>query len=151
MSEPGRSWSALVREIGEAFLALLRAEVEAVARDLGDSGRALLRALVLAGLAFGVAFWALGLVVYLAVELLALVLPRWGAVGIVLAVFVLAAAILAAVAARRLRAVESPAATVRRRMEDSRRWWRERIAAEPATPVATPPDAERFEDEEELP
>ena len=151
MSEPGRSWSALVREIGEAFLALLRAEVEAVARDLGDSGRALLRALVLAGFAFAVAFWALGLIVYLAVELLALVLPRWGAVGIVLAVFVLASAILAAVAARRLRAVESPAATVRRRMEDNRRWWRERIGAEPAPDAATPPDTARFEDEEELP
>jgi uncharacterized membrane protein YqjE len=149
MSEPGRSWGALVREIGEAFLALLRAEVEAVARDLGDSGRSLLRALLVAALAGAVAFWALGLVVYLAVELVALALPRWGAVGVVFAVFACAAALLGWLAAKRLGAIEPPAATVRRRMEDSRRWWQERIAGEPG--ASAPPRRGPAEEEEDLP
>jgi len=146
MSEPRATWGALVREIGEAWIALLRAEAEAVARDLGASGRALLRALLVAAVAGAVAFWALGLVVYLAVELVALALPRWGAVAVVLGVFVLAAALLARLAASRLRAVETPAATVRRRLDDGRRWWRERIAAEPVAPPEAPPQVE-----EELP
>ncbi|HLF57702.1 MAG TPA: phage holin family protein, partial [Thermoanaerobaculia bacterium] len=82
-----RGWTGRLREVGEAFLGVLRAELAAIAADLTASGKALLRALVLLAAAFGVAFWTLGLVLYFAIELLALVLPRWGAVGIVLAVF----------------------------------------------------------------
>lgn len=148
MNAERSSWSAMVREIGEAFLALLRAELEAVARDLGASGRALLRALVVAAIAGTVAFWAFGLIIYLAVELLALVLPRWGAAAIVLGVFLVATLVLARVAAARLRALETPAATVRRRVEDGRRWWQERIATtppEPALPARDEPD--RIEEE----
>ena len=130
MSGSGGTWRALVREIGEALLDLLRAEADALARDLGASGRALARALVLAVVAGAVAFWALGLVIYLAVELLALVVPRWGAVGIVLGLFVLAAAALLASARARLCAIEPPDATVRRRLAESRRWWQERVAAD---------------------
>lgn len=130
MSASGGTWRALVRDLGEALLDLLRAEVAALASDLGASGRALARALVLAAVAGAVAFWALGLLIYLAVELLALVLPRWGAAAIVLGLFVLAAAALLASARTRLRAIEPPDATLRRRLADSRRWWRERVAAD---------------------
>ena len=129
MSErPG--WKARVREIGEAFLALARAELATLATDLGRSGRALTRALVLIGIAFGVGFWTLGLLLYFAIELLALVLPRWGAVGIVLALFVIVSLILVLAAKKRFGEVESPGATFERRMAESQRWWRERIAAD---------------------
>jgi hypothetical protein len=123
-------WKARVREIGESFLALVRAELAALAADLGQSGRALARALVLVGIAFGVGFWTLGLLLYFAIELLALVLPRWGAVGIVLALFVAVTLILILTARSRFAAIESPAATLERRLDENRRWWRERVAAD---------------------
>jgi hypothetical protein len=123
-------WKARVREIGESFLALARAELAALAADLGQSGRALARALVLVGIAFGVGFWTLGLLLYFAIELLALVLPRWGAVGIVLALFVAVTLILILSARSRFASIESPAATLQRRLDENRRWWRERVAAD---------------------
>jgi uncharacterized membrane protein YbhN (UPF0104 family) len=138
MSPGGGSWRALVGDVGQAFLEVLRAEADALARDLGASGRALARALALAAVAGAVAFWALGLIVYLSVELLALALPRWGAAAVVLGVFVLASAALVLAARARLRAVESPDTTVRRRLAESQRWWRERVAAEPEAEDAAP-------------
>ncbi len=126
----GVPWSAKVREIGVAFLALLRAEAEALAGDLGRSGRSLLRVLVLAATAGAFLFWTLGLLLYLAIELLVLVVPRWGAVAIVFALFALIGGGLILVARRRFAAVESPADTVRRRIEDNRLWWQQRIGGE---------------------
>jgi hypothetical protein len=124
------SWARRVRAVGEAFLDVWRAELVEIAADLGRSGRALVRALALLAAAAAVGFWVLGLMLYFAVELVALVLPRWGAVGVVLAVFLLVAAILLVVGRRRLAAIETPAATLRRRFDDHRRWWRENVAAD---------------------
>jgi len=123
-------WKERVREIGEAFLALVRAELAALAADLGRSGRALVRALLLVAIAFGVGFWTLGLLLYFSIELLALVLPRWGAVGVVLALFVLLTVGLILAARSRFGAVESPGATLQRRLEQNKRWWREKVAAD---------------------
>ena len=105
-AESRRGFAEIVREIGESVLALLRAEVDALLADFGRSGRALGRALLLIAAAAAVLFWVLGLVLYLGIELLALALPRWGAVAIVLGVFALAATILALLARRKLLAIE---------------------------------------------
>ena len=135
-----------VREVGEAYVGLWRAELAAILDELGRSGRALVRALVLVVVAAGVTFWVVGLLLYFAVELLALVLPRWGAVGVVLALFTLCALILLLAARASLRKVESPATTVRRRLDDHRQWWQERVAApEPEESLAAPPAAPRKE------
>jgi hypothetical protein len=142
------SWKARVREIGESFLALLRAELAALAADLGRSGRALVRALLLVAVAFGVGFWTLGLVLYFAIELLALVLPRWGAVGVVLALFVLVTIALVLAARWKFAAVESPAATLQRRLDENRRWWRERVVGGDDADGAEP---DGWFDEEERP
>lgn len=132
----GRGWAGRLREVGDAFLGVMRAEVAALADDLTASGRALVRALLVVAAAFGVAFWTLGLLLYFAVELIALVLPRWGAVGSVLAFFVLLSVVLGLVARRRFAGFESPAAIARRRLDDHRAWWQERVAQsdEPALP-----------------
>ncbi len=130
MSERGRSFREMVREVGEAFLGLLRAEAEALLRDFGESGRALARVTLLAALAGAVVFWSLGLAIQLGVEVAALWLPRWGAVAVVLGVFLLLAGGLAALAVARLRRIEKPSETVRRRLEENRSWWRERIEGE---------------------
>jgi hypothetical protein len=125
-----RGWVARIRSVGASFLGVVRAEIGALVADLGRSGRALVRALLWLGAGAMVAFWTIGLLIYFAVELLALVVPRWGAVGIVLGVFVLVAALLFLAVKRKVGAIEAPDATVRRHLADSQRWWNERVAAE---------------------
>jgi len=78
-----------------------------------------------------IGFWTLGLTLYLGIALVALVQPRWRAVGIVWLVFVLATAVAALVARGRARQLETPAAILRRRGAETRRWWNEQIAADP--------------------
>jgi Putative Actinobacterial Holin-X, holin superfamily III len=148
MSDPGRSFRGRVREVGEAFLGLLRAEAEALLRDFGASGRALARVALLAALAGGVVFWSLGLAIQLGVEVAALWLPRWGAVAVVLGVFLVLAGGLAALAVARLRRIEKPSDTVRRRLEENRRWWRERIEG---GDESSPPASEGEDDGEAEP
>jgi len=138
MSGSGRGWTDLVREVGEAFLALLRAELRALAGDLGRNGRGLLRVLLLAASAVAAGFWGVALLLDLAVEVLALWLPRWGAMSLVLALLVVVAGVLAAVSRARWRALEPPAETLRRRLEESRAWWRERIETEVAPEEGEP-------------
>lgn len=128
MSGERKAWLDMVRDVGTAFGDLARAELTSIADDLGRSGSALVRALVVAAVAAAFAFWTLGLAVYFTVELLARTVPRWAAVGIVLALFLIVTVAMLLVVRARLAAIEPPAATVRRRLEDSRRWWRTRIA-----------------------
>jgi hypothetical protein len=128
MSGERKAWLDMVRDVGTAFGDLARAELTSIADDLGRSGSALVRALVVAAVAAAFAFWTLGLAVYFTVELLTRVVPRWAAVGLVLALFLMATVVLLLVVRSRLAAIEPPAATVRRRLEDSRRWWHARIA-----------------------
>lgn len=125
-----RSWAAMIREVGDAFLGVVRAEIAALAQDLRSSQRKLVRVVVLAVLCGALLFWAVALAIDLAVELLSLALPRWGALLIVLALLVAIAVAAGAAARSRLAAIETPAETLRRRMEESRRWWRTRIESE---------------------
>jgi len=134
-----RSWAGLVREVGRSFLALVRAELEALIGDFQGSAHRLLRALLLAAVAGAVVFWAIGLAIDVAVELLALLMPRWGAAATVLGALVLAAVVLIAVVRRRMREIEAPADTLRRRVEQSRAWWTRRIEGEEALPPAPEP------------
>jgi uncharacterized membrane protein YbhN (UPF0104 family) len=143
-NRPG--WIERVREVGLAFADLARAELGALADELGKSGAALARALLLAAIAAGVLFWSLGLLVYFAVELLALALPRWGAVGIVFGLFSICGALLVFGVRRKLSRIEPPAETVKRRLADTRTWWETRIA-EPDEP-ALPAESQRRRDEE---
>ena len=130
MSDGGAGWTARIRGVGEAFLGVVRAEIAALVADLGQSGRALVRALLWLAAVMAVAFWTLGLVIYFAVELLALVVPRWGAVGIVLGLFVVVGALLVVAVKRKVSAIEPPDETVRRHLADSQRWWRERVESD---------------------
>jgi hypothetical protein len=149
MNRGERSWSGLVRDVGRSFLALVRAELEALAGDLQGSARTLLRALLVAAIAGAVVFWAIGLAIDVAVELLALAMPRWAAAATVLGLLLLVAAVLIVVVRRRMREIEAPAETLRRRIEESRAWWTRRVEGEEAL---APPRAEPVPPvEEELP
>ncbi len=77
---------------------------------------------------------AIGAMGLLAIEVLALWLPRWSAALIVLVVLLLAVWILWLLAQRKLRQVERPAATVRRRVSDHVDWWHERVLEDASEP-----------------
>lgn len=128
MKARSAGWVDHFRSLGSAFLELLRAELAALGQDMGRSGRTLLRAVLLLLVALFVLFWGLGMVAFVGVEVLALWLPRWGAALTVLGSLLLVALALAAVGWWRLRRLELPAATVRRRLEDHREWWQRTVA-----------------------
>jgi len=132
------SWGDRIREVGEAFLGLVRAEIAAVAADLGKSGRALVSALIWTAVAGATVFWTLGLLIFLLIELLDLVLPRWGAVSIVFGLFALSSLVLVLSVRRRFASIEGPQSTFQRRLDENRRWWQSKIARDDDE-EATPP------------
>ena len=122
-------WSSSLQALGAALGELLGAELAAFKDDLSRSGRRLGGALLLLGGALFALFWAIGLAIYLAVEVTHLWLPRWAAVAAVLAAVVLLLTLLAASGRRRLSSLEDPAAMAQRRWQSHRRWWLEQFPA----------------------
>lgn len=127
MATPG-GWLARAQNLGSAFFAVLKAEVSAALQDLGESGRGWLRAALLLAVTLALGFWTVGLLVYFLIEMLALWLPRWGAVGIVFGLFVVGTVLFAFACVARARRIETPAAILDRRFRDHAAWWQQRIA-----------------------
>ena len=119
LEEKAESFGAL----GRAAVDLARAEGEALSGELKGSGRILGRSALLVLLALFSLFWALGALAFLAVELLALHFPRWGAVLLVLTFLLLSAFLLAAIGWSRIKRLEKPAAIVSRHWSEYRDWW----------------------------
>lgn len=126
MTSPA-GWLTRVQQLGSAYFAVLRAELAAALEDLQASGRSLLRAALLFTVTVALGFWTVGLLVYFLIEMLALRLPRWGAVGVVFALFVVGTVAFAAAAVARLRRIEAPAEMLQRRWLDHTAWWQSRI------------------------
>ncbi len=126
-----KGWLDLVRSLGEALLDVLRAELGALQGDLQRSGRHLgAGAALLAGAAM-LAFWSIGLILFVLVAALAVWLPLWGAALVVLALFLAGTALLAWLGKKRLQEVESPVASVRRRLDDHLTWWQGSFLGQP--------------------
>jgi hypothetical protein len=140
-----RGWIGMLRNLNASLLAVWRAEIAALLEDLGSSGRRLRGAILLLALAGSLLVLLLGTLVFAAIAGLAVVMPLWGAALTVAGILTLAVAIVAAVGLSKLRSVESPARTVRRRLDDHLDWWNNRLssrsAARPEEPV--------YEDEDE--
>jgi hypothetical protein len=126
-------WIELFRSLGEALLEVWRAELATLQDDLQRSGRHLGVALGLFGAAAVLLFWTVGLTLFALVALLHVWLPWWGASLIVLALFLAGMAILAAMGVKRIRKVESPLETVRRRVDSHFDWWQHGLLARPQT------------------
>ena len=141
---PPAGWFARVQNLGSAYFAVLRAELGAAMQELNESGRSLLRAALLFTVTLALGFWTVGLLVYFLIEMLALWLPRWGAVGIVFAIFVLGTVVFASASVSRARSIEAPTAMLERRLRDHSAWWQGRIGG-----AAAPGGSER--DDEEAP
>lgn len=120
-------WIEMFRGLGESLIEVLRAEAATLQDDLTRSGRHLGAALGLLGVALVFVFWIVGLLIFVLVALLNVWLPLWGAALIVLALFLLTAGIFAWLGTRRMRQVENPMQTVRRRMDDHLDWWQNNL------------------------
>jgi Putative Actinobacterial Holin-X, holin superfamily III len=132
-----REWIELFRSLGESLLEVLRAELEALQKDFATSGRHFGVAVGLFGAAAMLAFWIVGLVLFVLISLLSIWLPLWGGALIVLALFAITAAILVSLGLRQLKKAENPIENVRRRVDDHLEWW-QRLMAEPKTVDVTP-------------
>jgi Flp pilus assembly protein TadB len=124
-------WIELFRSLGESLLEVWRAELATLQEDFGRSGRYLGSALGLLGAALILVFWIVGLLLFVLIALLHVWLPWWGASLIVLLLFLLTSGLLAWFGLRRLRKVENPVETVRRRMDSHLDWWQHGLLAQP--------------------
>jgi Zn-dependent protease with chaperone function len=126
-------WIDLFRSLGEALLEVWRAELGTLQDDLQRSGRHLGVALGLFGAAAMLLFWIIGLLLFVLISLLHVWMPWWGASLVVLALFVIAVAVLARLGLGRMRKVENPLETVRRRVDSHLDWWQHGLLAHPKT------------------
>lgn len=117
-------WLRGFRALGQASVELVGAELAALAEELKTSGKVLSRSLVLIVLGAFFLFWALGALTYTAIIVLALWLPRWASALIVLGALLGVAASLAGLGWYRIRRLETPAVTVRRRAAEHATWLR---------------------------
>lgn len=123
-------WRDLFGAVGESFLDLMSAELGELEADLGRSGRLAVRVLAASALAAVFVFYATAGLGVVAIVLLDRVWPLWVATLAVTLALLLLAAIAGALAYAWMRRLESPLATVRRRMDSHVRWWQEEILAE---------------------
>jgi Putative Actinobacterial Holin-X, holin superfamily III len=145
-------WIEMFRGLGEALLDVLRAEAATLQEDLTRSGKIAGGALALLGAALILLFWIVGLVIFALVTVLAIWLPLWGAALVVLALFLLAAGILSWLGLRRIKQVENPVQTFRRRVDDHLDWWQNTLLREPRPLDVEPVNVTGYgEDEEDLP
>ena len=116
--------SGLGGALARSASALLEAEVGQLRFDLAQNWRRFLGLVLLAGLVFGVVFWALGALLFAAGAGLANVLPLWAA-ALAVAVGLLALALILLWIVRvRARRLESPVGTVKRRVGSHLAFWR---------------------------
>ena len=124
-----QSWNETFRSLGSAVLALLKAEIEALERDLARSGKNAALGVALFAAAGAAAFWTLGVATYLLIQLLALWLPVWAAALVVTLFLAGVAAGLAFAGLKKLEKFENPLTTARRRLDDHIDWWQDRLLA----------------------
>ncbi len=128
-----QAWIDLFRSLGESLVEVWRAEMATLQGDLERSGRHLGLALAFFGAAAVLGFWIVGLFLFVMVAVLHIWLEWWAAALIVLGLFVLGAGLLGWLGSRRLRQVENPMSTVRRRVDNHLDWWQHGLLAKPQT------------------
>lgn len=122
-----KQWLELLRQLGDSVLELAAAEVGALSDDLRRGGRQAVRALALLVAAVVLATLAWALVTVAVVTALGAAIGLWQAALAVAAVYAVVAIALGLVARGRWRAIEPPVETVRRRIEEQRAWFHDRI------------------------
>jgi hypothetical protein len=144
-------WIEMFRGLGEALLEVLRAEVATLQEDLSRSGRIAGGALALLGAALILLFWIVGLLIFAMIAVLAIWLELWAASLIVLGLFLLATGILAWLGVNRLKKVENPVQTFRRRVDDHLDWWQNTLLRDQRPLDVEPVAVSDAYDEEDVP
>jgi hypothetical protein len=139
-------WIEMFRGLGEALLEVLRAEVATLQEDLSRSGRIAGGALALLGAALILLFWIVGLLIFAMIAVLAIWLELWAASLIVLGLF-----ILAWLGVNRLKKVENPVQTFRRRVDDHLDWWQNTLLRDQRPLDVEPVAVSDAYDEEDVP
>ncbi len=122
-----RGWRARLGALGQALIELLTAELEALGADLRGSANQLKRGAIWLAVAGFFGFWTVGALFYGLIEVLALWLPRWGAVLSGTGAFLLLTLVFVLVGRACLVKIESPVQTVSKRIESHRSWLREDV------------------------
>jgi len=141
-------WIEMFRGLGESLLDVLRAEVSTLQEDLSRSGRIAGGALALLGAALILLFWIVGLLIFALIAVLAIWLELWAASLIVLGLFLITTGILAWLGVNRLKQVENPMQTFRRRVDDHLDWWQNTLLRD-QRPLDVEPVAVTAVDEDE--
>ncbi len=131
-------WGRLVRELGQSWLDVLRAELAGLEDDLARSGNQLKRGAGLFGGSVALGFWAVGALVVAAIGGLAVWLPLWAAALIVAVLFAAGAIGLAVLGRSSFARVENPVRLTRQRLEDHMDWVQSRLLATTDEPEAMP-------------
>jgi len=140
-------WLTMLRNLNGSLLGVWKAEIAALLDDLSASGRRLRTALLLLALAGSLLVLLIGTLVFAAIAALSLVMPLWGAALTVAGILAVAIGAVAMAGLAKLRSVENPADTVRRRVDDHIEWWNSRLGRRPqASALESEPELE-----EELP
>lgn len=126
-----RGWLARLKALGHALVELLSAELAALGEDLRGSALELRRGTILLAVAAFFGFWTVGALVYALIELLALWLPRWGAVLAATGAFALVTLVFVLLARARFVRLESPVQTVAKRIESHSAWLRDEVLPGP--------------------
>ncbi len=138
-------WLGLLRNLNGSLLGVWRAEINTLLEDLSASGRRLRAALLLLALAGSLLVLFIGTLVFAAIAALSLVMPLWGAALTVAGILAVAITAIAMAGLAKLRGVESPAETVRRRVDDHIEWWNVRLGrpSREAAALESEPDEEQ--------
>jgi len=126
-------WSESIQSVGNALIDLVRAEVEELGRDLRTSRANVVRLLILAGGAIFLSFWLLAILLYSAIEVASLWLPRWGAALAVAGIVAIVVAVIGLLIRGTLKSLDSPVRTVQRRVESHIGWWNETLGSAPGS------------------
>lgn len=127
-------WRGAISGVANALTDLFRAEIDELASELRESRRKLVRVLVLAIGALFLAFWWLAILLFSAIEIVGLWLPRWGAALSVAGALTLGLLILWLVLRSAVGRLDSPVETVQRRVENHLLWWNETLGRDPSGP-----------------
>jgi len=146
-----------LRAINSAFFAVLRAELDALTADLGAAGKRYASGALLLGVTLAIGAVLLAVLVFVAIAVLALWLPYWGAGLVVAGVLAIAGLGCGFAAMARLKG-ENPGQIVQRHVHDHLDWWQMRVARDGAPSSASLPQGtgagsagDGSDDEEDLP
>jgi hypothetical protein len=141
------SWIESLRRLGQALLEVFQAEMAELGRELGTSGKHLLKAIVFFVVVLFFAFWMVMAFYLFFTALFSAILALWiddpfwavtAGSGVGLLFLLLVMGVLGLLGYLQIKKFGNPAESVRRRFDDHRTWWHERLL--PQEKRVGPPD-----------